>query len=104
MTQVLTMIEAYGASMARGDTARAHEHLEAIKTALEDNGDVQFEQFWNEVPGPLAKLEPWSADIAKKMCDLAWWNGRQALIKGADHGKREAPKFLGRNNAIQTKP
>lgn len=86
--------------MAGGDTARAQEHLDAIKKALSENGDGLFEDFWRDIPGRLTKLGPLDEHGVKTVCELAWWNGRQALVKGADYQKQETPKFLGRNNTI----
>lgn len=104
MTQVLTMIEAYGACMAEGNSGRAREQLEAIQRTLASSGDEQFAEFWEDVPARLLKAGPLPAEASKMVCELAWWNGRQSLVKGADYRKQETPKFLGRNNAIQTRP
>ena len=103
MKQVLTMIEAYGASKAEGETAQAQAQLEAIQQALADNGNAQFEVFWGELPGQFAKLGAMPPDVVKKMCELVWWESRQTLVEGSAH-RRVTPRFLGRDNAIQTRP
>lgn len=103
MTQVLPLIEAYGTLMAKGDVVGAQEQLRTIEAAMADNGDDQFEAFWDEMPGRLAKAGPMEADAVKKMCELVWWESRGRLIKGEAH-RPETPKFLGPNNVIQTRP
>lgn len=103
MTELLQMIEAYGASMAARDMTLAAQHLEASQQRLADKGDSHFGEFWSEYPGPLADAGPLAAESVRTMCELAWWRARQTLVKGDAH-RKATPRFLGRNNAIQTRP
>lgn len=94
MPQLMTMIQAYGAHMAKGDTKAAEKQLAAIQEALDDRDDASFEKYWNKIPGPLVKAGPMSELGVRQVCELAWFKGRQALYQGSDY-KPEVPTTLG---------
>lgn len=101
--ELMPLIQAYGASMAAGDSAAAQQQLGAIQRKLEDRGEGDFAEYWDEVPGKLVKAGNLDEAAVRMVCELSWWRARQTLTKGDAH-RAEAPKFLGANNAVQTRP
>jgi hypothetical protein len=102
LSELLPLIEAYGALRAEGKEGPALEALADIKEALSDAGWEQFDAFCAASPMSAALGIDDAGGFWKHIAMLVWSASREKLVMGPEY-KAQAPKFLA-NGAIQTRP